>query len=151
AVGSTVVTIDHSDGFAANSDLRANGTATFFTPAPAAGTIGTFTATQNIGTGTPLSDPPATSGSATFSHGAYTLTAQGSDIWDTADHFRYLYKPWTTADQGVKDGEIIARVVSETSTDYWTKAGIMIRKDLSAGSPNAFVFETADAHNEPVF
>src|SRR5262249_23527264 len=31
------------------------------------------------------------------------------------------------------------------------KAGIMIRKDLTAGSPNAFMFETADAHNEPVF
>src|SRR5262249_31154126 len=31
------------------------------------------------------------------------------------------------------------------------KAGLMIRKDLSAGSPNAFMFETADAHNEPVF
>src|SRR5262249_12248854 len=108
------VVINHSDlvgGFASNSDLAKNGTATFFNPAPAAGTIGIFTDTTNIGTGTPLSDPPATSGSATFSNGAYTLTAQGSDIWDTADHFRYLYKPWTTADQGVKDGEIIARVV----------------------------------------
>src|SRR5262249_21773369 len=50
----------------------------------------------------------------------------------------------------IKDGEIIARVVIENSTDYWTKAGIMIRKDLTAGSPNAFMFATADDHNEPV-
>src|SRR5262249_6887491 len=94
------VVIDHSDlvrGFATNSDLAKSGSATFFSPAPAAGTIGIFTATQTIGTGTPLDNPPANSGSATFSNGAYTLTAQGSDIWDSADHFRYLYKPWTTA------------------------------------------------------
>src|SRR5262249_52947473 len=88
-----------------------------------------------------------TPGTATFdaSAGSYTLTASGSDIWSSDDHMQYVYKPMSG------DGEIVARVVSENATDYWTKAGIMIRADTMSGSMNAFTFETADAHNEPVF
>jgi hypothetical protein len=143
AIAAAAVVIDHSAGFDSNNDLQANGNATFFNPAPAAGTVGTFTAQQDIGT----AGDPMTAGTGTFdsSTGRYVLTASGSDIWDVADHMHYLYKPLTG------DGEIIARVVGENSTDYWTKAGLMIRKDTTAGSPNAFMFETADAHDEPVF
>jgi hypothetical protein len=142
-VGGSFVAIDHSAGFASNNDLQANGNAKFQDPAPMAGTIGIFTAHQDVGT----TGDPGTAGTATFDSPSskYTLTASGSDIWDVADHMHYLYKPMSG------DGEIIARVSGETSTDYWTKAGIMIRADTTAGSMNAFMFETADAHNEPVF
>jgi hypothetical protein len=141
-VGGTVVQVDHSLGFADHGDLQANGNAAFVNPAPAAGTIGIFTAHQDIG---PSGDPTAGIGNATFANGTYTLTASGSDIWDQTDHMHYLYKSLNG------DGEIIARVASENSTDYWTKGGIMVRNNLTPGSPNAFMLETADDHNEPVF
>jgi hypothetical protein len=78
---------------------------------------------------------------------AYSVTASGSDIWDTADSFQYVYKPLAG------DGEIVARVVSLNNPDFWTKAGVMIRADTSAGSANAFMLETGPnfGHNEPVF
>jgi hypothetical protein len=110
----------------------------------AAAPLGIFTAHQDIGV---AGDPTPNIGNATFNNATqtYTLTASGSDIWDTSDKMHYLYQPMSG------DGEIIARVSGENSQDYWTKGGIMIRKNLTTGSPNAFMFETADAHNEPVF
>jgi hypothetical protein len=86
-------------------------------------------------------------GSATFDPGtgAYTVNASGSDIWDVSDSFRYTYKPLSG------DGEIVARVVNINNTDYWTKAGIMIRADTSAGAANAFMLETGPGHDEPIF
>jgi hypothetical protein len=87
-------------------------------------------------------------GSATFdSTGAYTVQASGSDIWDVADSFDFVYKPLSG------DGEIVARVVSLNNPDFWTKAGVMIRQDTTPGSPNAFMLETGPnfGHNEPVF
>jgi hypothetical protein len=142
-VGGTVARIDHATGFADHSDLQANGNATFVNPAPATGTIGIFTDHQDVGTpGDPL---PA--GSATFANGTYTLTASGTDIWDTADHMHYLYKAMSG------DGEVVARVASLNNTDFWSKTGIMIRANTTAGSPNAFMLETGPnfGHNEPVF
>jgi hypothetical protein len=145
------VSIDHSNGFASHNDLQANGNTAYIDPAPAAGTIGTFTAHQDIfRTG----ETPGTPGTATFDSAtnSYTLTASGSDIWDDGDRFHYLYKPMNG------DGEIIARVVNINNTDFWSKGGIMIRDTLNANSMNAFMFETgpnniggAGAHNEPVF
>ena len=46
----------------------------------------------------------------------------GSDIWYTADQFNYAYQSLTG------DGEIIARITSQTNTDGWAKAGPMIRR-----------------------
>jgi regulation of enolase protein 1 (concanavalin A-like superfamily) len=37
------------------------------------------------------------------------------------------------------DGSITARVVSQTDTYYWAKAGVMIRETLAAGATNALV------------
>jgi hypothetical protein len=141
------VVIDHSAGFASHGDLQANGNATFIDPAPATGTLGAFTANQDVG---PAGDP-GTAGTATFDNSAskYTLTASGSDIWDVADHMQFVYKPMTS------DGEIVARVINVNNTDYWSKAGLMIRTDTTAGAQDAFMLETGGnpgfAHNEPVF
>src|SRR5262249_40680729 len=96
------VTINHSDGFASHSDLQANGTATFHSPAPAAGSIGIFTDHQDIGT----PGNPATAGSVSVANGVYTLRASGDDIFGTSDAFHYVYK------QLHGDGQITARVTS---------------------------------------
>src|SRR5262249_38942966 len=130
------LTISH--GFESSGDLTVNGSALIF-PVPAP--VGTFAGHQDIGR-------VATAGGATFSNnGAYTVQASGSDIWDTSDSFQYVYRPL------VGDGEIVARVVGVGPTDFWAKAGLMIRNGLAADAKNAFVLETPNVfgHNEPVF
>ena len=69
--------------------------------------------------------------------GIYTMTAAGTDIWDTADEFHFAYKQLS----GV--GSIIAKVQSVDNTDPWAKAGVMIRDTLDPGSKFAGVYITA--------
>ncbi len=96
---------------------------------------------QDIGS----ANDPRIAGSASFADGTYTLRASGTDIWDQVDHFQYLYRPF------LGDGEIIARVVSVTRADFWSKAGVMFRETLAAGAKNAFMFETPPPdHNTPI-
>ena len=68
--------------------------------------------------------------------GTYTMTATGTDIWNTADEFHFAYKMLTGA------GSIVARVESVEQTDNWAKAGVMIRETLGAGSKFAAVYIT---------
>jgi hypothetical protein len=68
--------------------------------------------------------------------GTYTLTASGTDIWDTADEFHYAFKQLT----GV--GSIIAKVESVEHTNPWAKAGVMIRETLDPGSKFVAVYIT---------
>ena len=71
-------------------------------------------------------------GSATFTDGVYEVKGSGADIWDSGDEFHYVYKRI--------DGSfrISAKVdgFNETSTNEWSKIGLMIRENLSSGSPN---------------
>jgi regulation of enolase protein 1 (concanavalin A-like superfamily) len=62
---------------------------------------------------------------------AYTMSASGTDIWGTADQFRFAYK------QLNGDGSITMRVDSIGNTNVWAKAGPMIRETLDAGAKNA--------------
>jgi regulation of enolase protein 1 (concanavalin A-like superfamily) len=78
-----------------------------------------------------------TAGSASFANGTFTVSASGADIWGTADAFNYVSQPWTG------DGSIVARVDSVTAANQWSKAGVMFRADLSAGSAQAFVLTSA--------
>ena len=73
-------------------------------------------------------------GYASFDDGSSVFTdeAAGSDIWGNADAFHYIYMPLSG------DGTIVARVASLQNTNAWTKAGVMIRQDLTAGSANVF-------------
>lgn len=82
----------------------------------------------------------ATGGSATerSSQGLYTGQVQvvggGTDIWGTADGFQFYYQ------QLVGDGTVVARLTSMptgTGISAWTKAGVMMRNDLTPGSMNA--------------
>jgi len=76
---------------------------------------------------------PASVGSfAEAPAGTYTMTAAGADIWGNADQCHFAFKTLTGA------GSIAARVNSVENTHAWTKAGVMIRETLDAGSKHAF-------------
>lgn len=75
-------------------------------------------------------------GSAGYNNGTFTISASGSDIWNTADAFRYVYQPVNG------NVEIRARVTGITNTNVWAKAGVMIRETLSSNSKHAMVVVT---------
>jgi YVTN family beta-propeller protein len=75
-------------------------------------------------------------GTTSVSGGNYTLTASGEDIYFNEDGLRFAYQ------QVTGDGEIIARVTSQTLTNDWAKAGVMIRETLTGGSRHATAFTT---------
>ena len=85
---------------------------------------------QDIGTPSPV-------GHDTYASGTYTLISAGADILGTADECRFVFEPL----EG--DGEIIARVATVQHINDLTKAGVMIRGDLSAGAANVSVLVTA--------
>ena len=67
-------------------------------------------------------------------NGTFTVTASGADIWDTADQFHYVYRPWTG------DGAIVVQVTQIQATDGFAKAGLMFRETLDPASANAMQF-----------
>ncbi len=80
---------------------------------------------------------PASVGSFTEGPaGTYTMTGSGTDIWNNADEFHYVYKTLTGA------GSIVARVQSVSNTNSWAKAGVMIRETLDPGSKHAMMVVT---------
>ena len=68
--------------------------------------------------------------------GRITMSAAGTDIWGTADEFRYAYKSLSG------DGAIVVRVDRLRDTDVWAKAGLMIRQSLEPGATFAAVYLT---------
>jgi regulation of enolase protein 1 (concanavalin A-like superfamily) len=72
-------------------------------------------------------------GSASESAGTFTVTGSGADIWDTADEFQFAYTSLTG------DGSIVARVASVQNVASWTKAAVMMRASLAAGSRHAMM------------
>jgi hypothetical protein len=75
-------------------------------------------------------------GSSDESGGTFSVTGDGADIWGSADAFQFAYMTFTG------DGEIVARVASVEAVNNWTKAGVMMRETLSAGSRHAFMIAT---------
>jgi hypothetical protein len=71
----------------------------------------------------------------------YTLRGSGADIFFAADGFRFAYT------QLAGDGEIRARITSQSNSNPWAKTGVMIREALTAGSRHATVFTTPAAEN----
>ncbi|MDQ3212063.1 MAG: matrixin family metalloprotease, partial [Acidobacteriota bacterium] len=61
------------------------------------------------------------------------VAGAGADAWGTADAFHFVWVPLAG------DGEIVARLASVQNVHAWTKAGVMIRESLEAGSPHAFM------------
>ncbi len=58
-------------------------------------------------------------------NGDMTVSAQGADIYNTTDQFRYIYQQLTG------DGSITVRLDSLIVTNAWAKAGVMIRETLT--------------------
>jgi regulation of enolase protein 1 (concanavalin A-like superfamily) len=79
---------------------------------------------------------PALAGSATFNQGTYTIVGAGSDIWDQADQFNYVYQPATG------DIDVSARVASLQGSNAWAKAGVMIRETLASNARNAMALSS---------
>jgi hypothetical protein len=79
--------------------------------------------------------------SVTFQQGSdgksFAMSGEGTDIWGTADQFRFAYKTLTG------NGSIIARVDSLQNTNVWAKAGVMIRNTLDANSVHAMTIMAA--------
>src|SRR5579872_2901901 len=93
----------------------------------------TFTlpaAAQSLPSGWSSSDIGAVgaAGSASGNGGSFTVTGSGTDIWNTADAFRYVYMPMTG------DGTITTQVATEQYVANWTKAGVMMRETLDPSS-----------------
>jgi regulation of enolase protein 1 (concanavalin A-like superfamily) len=84
---------------------------------------------------------PIVAGSTTLSSGVYTLKGSGSDIYGTADGFHQALTQLTG------DGEIRARVTSQSNTNPWSKTGVMMREALTAGARHAMAFTTPAGEN----
>ncbi|MCL5280024.1 MAG: carbohydrate binding domain-containing protein, partial [Planctomycetes bacterium] len=69
---------------------------------------------------------------------AFTVVSTGTDIWGNSDQFRFVYQTLSG------NGSITAKVDSLTRSDAWSKAGVMIRESLEAGSKHASVVVTPD-------
>lgn len=75
-------------------------------------------------------------GSSSEGGGVWTLSGSGADIWDSADGFHFRNAELSG------DGFIQVRLLSQTNTDLWAKAGIMIRDSLDAGSSHVLLGTT---------
>ena len=69
------------------------------------------------------------SGSQSLYGTAWTILAGGSDIYATSDQFHYVWQNLAG------DGSISAQVTSQSATDPWAKAGVMIRQSTDAAAP----------------
>ena len=75
-----------------------------------------------------------------------SMSGGGSDIWNTADEFRFVYKTLSG------DGSMTALVTGVgAGSNAWCKGGVMIRQDLQPGSINAMVAVTGGNGNGGTF
>jgi regulation of enolase protein 1 (concanavalin A-like superfamily) len=79
---------------------------------------------------------PSIVGQTTYTSGAFTVDAGGSDIFYASDQFRFVYQPISG------DVEVTARVDSLIPVSPWTKVGVMIRASLTADSAHGFALVT---------
>ncbi|MCK4913959.1 MAG: hypothetical protein KAS69_05120 [Planctomycetes bacterium] len=84
---------------------------------------------------------PNVDGSLDVSGGIYTVTGAGCDFWGNYDEGHYAYRRLSG------DCQITARVVSMTNTDYWAKAGVMIRESRYVDSKCVLMAMTPDSKN----
>ncbi|HEU5383638.1 MAG TPA: PQQ-binding-like beta-propeller repeat protein, partial [Ktedonobacteraceae bacterium] len=71
---------------------------------------------------------PLMVGDQSLNNGNWTLDGGGGDIWGDYDEFHYV---WQTLPG---DGTVSAQVLSQSNTDAWAKAGVMLRQDTTGGS-----------------
>jgi hypothetical protein len=76
-------------------------------------------------------------GSLTTDGVLFTTTGTGADIWGQADAFYFVSFPWSLGDV-----TITARVKSVSNAHAWSKAGVMLRENLAAGSKHVMAVVT---------
>jgi hypothetical protein len=120
--------------FVTSHNGQERGTATFdnvtVTKAPAAALPAPW---QNKDVGN-----PTLVGAASYANGSFSVTGAGIDIWDTNDQFHYVYQPLTG------NGQIIARITSQSRTHASAKAGVMIKESTTAFAPYTMIGITPD-------
>lgn len=88
-------------------------------------------------------NPPSYSSDACYSNDSFILTNYGSVIDNTSDGFQYTYKKFSG------NGSITARVTTSlASVDGYSRAGLMIREDLSANAREISVILAPGAKNK---
>jgi parallel beta-helix repeat protein len=70
--------------------------------------------------------------------GTFVMSAAGADVWGARDELRYACKRFDS------DGAIAVKIENLAGTDYWTKAGVMIRASLDPSSAYAFMLVIPD-------
>ncbi len=80
---------------------------------------------------TTIGDPQPQGNVSTAGNG-FDITAGGADIWGVKDEFTFLYLEHTG------DFDIAARIVGLTAANLYTKAGLMARENLNAGSRHIY-------------
>jgi glucose/arabinose dehydrogenase len=73
---------------------------------------------------------PSQTGGASITGGTWTIQGGGSDIHGTADQLQFDYQTLAA------DGGISAHVTSQTNTNPWAKAGVMLRSGTDPGAAN---------------
>ena len=87
---------------------------------------------------------PAIAGSVNIAGDGFDITAGGADIWGTRDEFNFVYVERTG------DFDIVTRIESLSAPNLYTKAGLMAREDLTAGSRHIYfqVFPNNNPRNK---
>jgi endonuclease/exonuclease/phosphatase family metal-dependent hydrolase len=78
-----------------------------------------------------------TVGATGISSGTFNVEGAGADIWGSADGFQFAYTTLTG------DGTVVSQVTGVTRVADWTKAGVMMRETLTAGSRHAMMLVSA--------
>ena len=110
-------------------------------------TVGTFqtqsmvvwgTGTTPTWTGVDIGTPPL-AGSDSFAGGVWTISGSGRDIGGTSDQFHFVSQPLPG------DGQISARVVTQTNSNSRARAGVMLRQSDDPAAPFYAAFVTPGA------
>jgi hypothetical protein len=79
---------------------------------------------------------PNLAGGQSLVGSTWTVQGSGYDIWNADDQFHYVWQPLTG------DGGISARITTQTNSDPWAKAGVMLRGSVDPGAPFYALFVT---------
>jgi hypothetical protein len=79
---------------------------------------------------------PGLAGSASQDGGTFTVKGGGADIWNTSDAFQFVNQPMAG------NGQITARILSQTNTNANAKTGVMFRDSTAANTMFADVVVT---------
>jgi hypothetical protein len=75
---------------------------------------------------------PSINGIVKQDENGFEITAGGADIWGVKDEFTFVYIERTG------DFDFVSRIASLTAANLYTKAGIMVRENLTPGSRHIY-------------